>query len=340
MILPRLVIVILNWNGWEDTVECLESLFQINYPNYNVIVVDNASEDDSIEKIKNYAGGIQRLESNYFLYDSSNKPLKMFEYTNEESELLPINESSNTEFILTQNLILLKNNKNYGFAEGNNIGIRFALKNLDPQYVLLLNNDTVVDKNFLVKLVEFAENNSVIGVIGPKILYYDTPDKFQVTSTEINFWRGTSYLIGDGEIDHGQYDKIKKTDYVPGSCFLAKREVIDKVGLFNSDYYLYWEEADYCMRANKLGYKCIYYPHTKIWHKASNSTNKVSGLLTYYMTRNMFWFMKEHADRLHNVMFILFFVGLKFWYVNINFLYKKRYENIPFFLKGIKDGVK
>lgn len=330
--MPRVTIVILNWNGWEDTIECLESLFQINYSNYDVIIVDNASEDDSIHKIKKYVN-LQRSEFKY-------KPFKIFEYTEKESELFKIYKNNLTEISSTENLTLIKNNENYGYAKGNNIGINHAIKFMNPDYVLILNNDTVVDTNFLTPLINYAESMNRIGIIGPKICYYAFPDMIQVASIKINFWRGNSYLVGDGEIDHGQYDKIIKTDSVSGSCFLIKREVIDKVGLFNPKYQCYWEETEYCMRANEIGYECVYYPHSKIWHKVSKSTNKVKGILTYYMVRNMFWFMKKYADTLHKVVFILFFFGLKFWYVNINFLYKRQNENIPFFLKGIKDGIK
>lgn len=340
MYLPKVVIIILNWNGWKDTIECLESVYQIKYPNFDVIVVDNASEDDSIQRIRNYAYGVYSVESDYFEYDPQNKPLKINEYTEEESKLFKNDEINSNEFSSTENLTLIKNNENHGYATGNNIGIRHAMKFMNPDYVLILNNDTVVDKNFLISLVKYAEHSNSIGIIGPKVCYFDIPEKIQVTSIKINFWKGTSYLVGDGEIDNGQYDDINKADSVPGSCFLIKREVIDKVGLFNPEYQCYWEEADYCMRANEIGFECIYYPHSKIWHKVSKSTNKVKGVLTYYMTRNMFFFMKKHADMTHNIIFLLFFFGLKFWYVNINFLYKKRYEDIPFFFKGIKDGVK
>ena len=340
MVLPRVSIVILNWNGWEDTIECLESLFQIHYPNYDVIVVDNASEDASVEKIKEYANGMQLLKSEFFDYNPFNKPLKITEYPNKESEFLKRNNKNINKFVSTGNLTLVNNDDNYGYAKGNNIGIKYAFKHMNPDYVLILNNDTVMDKNFLIGLVKYAETSPDIGIIGPKIYYYDFPSTIQVASIKINFWRGTSYLIGDGEIDVGQYDEISKTDSVPGSCFLVKREVIDKVGLLNPEYKCYWEESDYCMRAKKMGYECIYYPHSRIWHKVSKSTNKVKGILTYYMTRNMFWFMKSHADRTHKIVFILFFFGLKLWVGTVNLLYNKRNEDIPFFFKGIKDGIK
>ena len=336
--MPNVAIIILNWNGWEDTVECLESLFQINYPNFDVVLIDNDSDDGSIEKIRQYCSGDLRINSKFFKDASANKPIEIFEYTEEESKRSPKPNKSLKG--VSKQLFLIKNNQNQGFTGGNNIGINFALGTIDPDYVLLLNNDTVVDKNFLGELVFYAEENLYVGVMGPKIYYYDMPNQIQVTSARLDLWTGRNSLVGDGEIDHGQYNSISVTDYVSGACFFIRRDVIDKVGWLDSNFKCYWEETDYCMSVRKLGYKCIYYPNAMIWHKVSKSTNKVKGILTYYMARNMFWFMKKHADVSHTVVFLLFFFGLKIWYVLIDFLYRKRYVEIPFFLKGIKDGIK
>ncbi|GAG66010.1 unnamed protein product, partial [marine sediment metagenome] len=115
----KVSIIILNWNGWEDTIECLESLYQITYPNYNVIVVDNSSEDDSIERIKEYREGRIKVESTFFNYDPSNKPIKIIEYTREETETDGGKEREILDLPSNRKMILIKNDKNYGFAEGN-----------------------------------------------------------------------------------------------------------------------------------------------------------------------------------------------------------------------------
>lgn len=331
--LPKVSVVILNWNGWEDTIECLESLYQINYSNFEVILVDNNSNDNSVKRIEEYAVGLIKPESKFNEYISQNKPLKLFSYS--ESIL----KSETKIKYSSKNLSIIKNDSNYGYAQGNNIGVNFALKNSKPDYMLLLNNDVVVDKDFLVEMINFAEVKDSIGVIGPKVYYYDFPEKIQVTYTKMNYWRGTSYLVGDGEIDIGQYNEIKETEFVPGSCFLVKSEVIDKIGLFNPKYKCYWEEFDFCMSARAVGYKCIYYPDAKVWHKVSKSTNKIPGILTYYMTRNMFFFMKKHSKRYNYAIFLLFFFGLRFWYINFTFLRKNEYKNLSYFFKGVKDGV-
>jgi GT2 family glycosyltransferase len=121
---PRVSIIILNWNGWRDTIECLESLYRIDYPNYDVIVVDNSSTDDSIEKIKEYCEGKIAVDSKFFKYDPRNKPIEVVECGKDEKPDIPKAQRDR--------LFLIKNDKNYGFAKGNNIGIQYALKAFNP----------------------------------------------------------------------------------------------------------------------------------------------------------------------------------------------------------------
>ena len=172
---PSVAIIILNWNGWENTVECLESLYKIDYPNYYIILVDNASHDDSIQKIREYCTGKIRPISNYVEYTDHDKPIPITEIEHNKLIQFELNETLLNSSIHEKNLILIKNDRNYGFAEGNNIAIRFSMEKLNPDYVLLLNNDTVVDKKFLYELIQVAIKNDKIGFVGPKIYYY-TPE--------------------------------------------------------------------------------------------------------------------------------------------------------------------
>ena len=148
---PRVAIIVLNWNGWENSIECLESIYKIDYPNYDLILVDNASDDDSIEKIRGYCGGKIEVESNYVNYTDQNKPINVREIDHHEMMEIELEDVNGLNH--EKNLLFIKNDKNYGFAEGNNIAIRFAMEKLDPEYVLLLNNDTVVDNKFLNELI-------------------------------------------------------------------------------------------------------------------------------------------------------------------------------------------
>ncbi len=332
---PKVAVVILNWNGSEDTVECLESLRQITYSNYSIIVVDNASSDNSLEKIRRYCKGEIEVKSTFFKYCLKNKPVKTAEYTKEQSEKIGFNSAE---------VVLIKNDKNYGFAEGNNIGIRYGLNNLDPDYILLLNNDTVVDRDFLRELIDVSESIPDIGFASPKTYYYDFNNKRNVINFaggSLNMFKGQSQSIGVNEVDNGQYDEIKTVEYGEGSCLLVKKEVLEKIGLFDTKYFAYWEEADLCIRGNKAGYKSVYVPKSRMWHKVSASTDDPTKL--YYYTRNKFWFMQKYASREEYVSFMLLFFGFYFWNLICRYiiygLYKRSLKHSNYFLKGIKNGI-
>lgn len=332
---PKIAVVILNWNGSEDTLECLESLRQIAYSNYSIIIVDNASSDDSLERIRKYCRGEIEVKSSFFKYSRRNKPVETIEYTKEESEKTELN---------FRDITLIKNDKNYGFAEGNNIGIRYGLNNLNLDYILLLNNDTVVDHNFLGELIKISESNPHIGFVSPKTYYYDFNNKQNVINFaggSLNMFKGQSQSIGVNEVDNGQYDQIKTVEYGEGSCLLIKREVLEKIGLFDTKYFAYWEEADLCTRGNKAGYRSVYVPKAKIWHKVSASTDDPTKL--YYYTRNKFWFMHKYANRMEYASFITLFFGLYFWNLTcrhiIYGLYKRSLKHNNYFLKGIIKGI-
>ena len=337
---PKVSIIILNWNGWKDTIECLESLYQINYPNYNVIVVDNGSEDDSIEKIKEYTN--KKIEKKFF--DKKNKAIAIIEYN--EKEL-----GTKKSLLTNKNLILIKNPKNYGFVRGNNIAMEFALNNLQPGYVLLLNNDTVVEKKFLDELVVVAENKNNVGFVGPKIYFYNYKNKnysindniIQHAGATQNLWNFKPKHIGYGKKDIGQYNEIKKVDYIHGSCILAKTQTILEVGLLDEDYVSYREENDWCMRGHKKGWKSFYTYKSVIWHKGGGSTNKknIQPLVLYYMTRNRFLFIKKHANNWQMLSFLIYFFIFDFWWtMGVSILYFKHFRLLKCYLKATRRGLR
>jgi GT2 family glycosyltransferase len=327
---PNVAIVILNWNGWEDTIECLESVFQIDYPNYNVVLVDNHSTDDSIKKIIAYAEGKITVESTFFEYSHYNKPLNY--------QILDKNR--NIDINPNKQLTLILNHKNEGFAEGNNIGMRYTLKNLESKYVLLLNNDTVVDKYFLDSLVKEGENNEKIGLLGPKIYYYDEPEVIWCVGGKIDWKLARGRHIGNQEFDRGQYQIKKHFDYISGAALLIKRELLEDVGLLDEKYFLYFEETDLELKAALNSYENIYIPESKIWHKVSRSGGGISkevGL--YYITRNRWIFMKKWAkpgDFL--IFFILQIIMAIILPIFLSIYYKNKKLFITYY-RGIWDGI-
>lgn len=331
--LPKVSIIILNYNGWQDTLECLESVYKINYVNYSVIIIDNNSGDCSIEKLKEY--GLKRnLNLKYFRYKNG----VLSAANDNKNEFEEETENYNSNFPIKS--FLISNKENSGFAEGNNIGIRFSLKELEPNYVLLLNNDTIVNKDFLIEMIKVGEKKKENGILGPKIYYYNDKDVLQSTSVKIDFNKGKSLIIGVNEEDNGQYDKISKGDYVPGTCFLVKVHVFEKIGLLDKGFFCYWEETDFCCRARKIGFNCMYVPKSMIWHKVSESSKKITGFKNYYNTRNMFWFFKKNFSKGSYLNILIYFFLFRFWHQLLNYLIlDRRRKLITCFIRGIWDGI-
>ena len=291
----KVSIIILNWNGWKDTIECLESIYKIDYPNYDIIVVDNGSEDESIDMIRKYAAGDLEIESNFFEFNQHNKPIKILEYTNIELESLSnmktrFNNLYPNNIYPNNKLILIKNDHNSGFSEGNNIGMKFSLEILNPDYILLLNNDTVVDKHFLTELISFANNDPNIGIVGPKVSYYDNPDKIAYIGHNVDLCNGK---ISNPNVKNGS--SLVKIDFVVGCGLLIKKIVIKDIGMLDPNYFLYYEDVDWCLRARNSGYEIVYVPKSKIWHKIP--LEEVRSLNSYYYgNRNSFLLIKKNLN--------------------------------------------
>ncbi len=209
---PRVFIIVLHYQNWNDTNKCLASLKNLNYDNFEVLVIDN-------------------------------------------------------------------DKKNLGFAGGNNMGIRQAIKK-GADYVLLLNNDTVVEPGFLKKLVEVGEKDEKFGILGPM-------------GGKINWLYTKGTHISTNPAAAG--DQPSTIDYITGACMLIKREVIKKIGLMPESYFLYFEDVDWCLSARKAGYKCVLVSEAKIQHKVSSSTKAESFPYIYYHTRNGLLLAKKNA---------------------------------------------
>jgi len=166
---------------------------------------------------------------------------------------------------------IIANGRNLGFSVGNNIGIAFALKG-GADYVLLLNNDTLVDPGLVEALARTLSSEAEIGVVGPKI-YYASPDNLIWSAGgEVSLWRGLARHLGIRQEDRGQYDRRRDVDYVTGCALMVKREVIEKVGMLDPSFPAYFEDTDLCMRARRAGYRVVYEPSGKLWHKISQSS--------------------------------------------------------------------
>ncbi len=292
---PKVAIIILNWNGWKNTLECLESIYQIDYPKYEIILVDNGSKDNSVQKIESYAKGEIRIESSFFRYDPSNKPLKI------------VKPPSKVPSGFNKELVLVENAVNCGFAKGVNVAIHLAQKQ-SADYVLLLNNDIVVDRGFLSELVAQAEKMPHFGIGGPTIYYYDRPSTVDFAGENLTLWRVK------GKENCKKLTSPKEVDKVEGSCMLIKRDVLDKVGLLYSKYWAYWEETDLCFRAKKAGFKIVYVPNSNIWHKVASSIGGENNLKRqYYLNRTRLLFAKRNLTLGDQAKFLVYFFGFEMW---------------------------
>ncbi len=248
---PKINIIILNWNGYEDTSELLRSLKNISYNNYSITIIDNNSTNNDVEKLKS---------------------------------------KCNNDFEI------LKSHENLGYAGGNNLGIKYLLEN-DGDFVLLLNNDTTVDEYFLEKLVRKFGTDNTIGISAPQIYFFNQPSKIWSTGGKISKIRGSGVSYSSKN-----FNKINKRngsfEFVSGCCMLVKKEVFQKVGFFDENYFLYDEDTDFCFRVKKNGYKICVEPDSKIYHKVKGSTSKlVSTLPLYYETRNRLYFAKKNLEK-------------------------------------------
>jgi hypothetical protein len=252
---PRIMIIILNWKGLGDTIECVESLQRIEYANCEIIIVDNGSSNDEAEVLDREFG---------------------------------------------KRVSIVRNDRNYGFAEGNNIGIRIAIARR-PDYIMLLNNDTIVDKHFLNELVFVAQSDPKIGIVGPKIFFYPPKgggsDTIYFAGGKVIRSLGQVLHVGLHKVDVPEFGDIKEVDFITGCCMLVKVEVIEKIGMLNPNYFAYFEDLDWNIRARKAGFKIVFVPEAKIWHKASATTGYLSPTHMYLMTRNRILFARMNLDR-------------------------------------------
>ncbi len=251
--MPKISIIIVNYNSWCDTIECLESLKKITYTNYHILIIDNNSSDASVKHIEDFLKKNQKLQATSY-----------------------------------------KLQANVGFAGGNNVGIGKALKK-DAAYVLLLNPDTIVEPDFLDGLVDVAEvwrEKGKLAFFGPRIYLQATSYKLQdqkiYSNGGIINWSRTKGILKDygKRVSEVEEKKPFVTDYVSGTCMLVSGKIIEQIGLMKEDYFLYYEDTDWAIRARRKGIVSVIVPQSIIWHKMSTSTKEGSPSYIYYHVRN------------------------------------------------------
>lgn len=261
---PKVSVITVNWNNFNDSAECLESLRKTTYPNFEVMVVDNGSVGDDVSLLKQKFGDSIRL---------------------------------------------IVNDKNSGFAGGCNIGIKDALAR-GADYVVLLNNDTVVAPDFLEGLVRVAQSDKRVGIAGGKVFCYELPELIWFAGGIINYRTGRTPIRGSGEADKGQFDEIVRVDWISGCFMFISRDVLQAVGMLDERFFFGWEDVDICVRAARKGFKVLFVPESRIWHKGFgiNKRDRLMGMPVYYATRGQFLFMDKHFAKPQLAVAWLYFI--------------------------------
>ncbi|MBC6112101.1 glycosyltransferase family 2 protein [Pedobacter fastidiosus] len=230
-------------------------------------------------------------------------------------------------------LIYMRSDKNLGFAGGNNLGIKAAT----GKYLLLLNNDTEITENLIDVLVNEMEANPEIGLISPLILYFDQPKTIQYAGfSEMNYLTCRNEGIGNMQMNNGQYDQdSRETGYCHGAAMMCRRADLEAVGLMAEEFFLYYEELDWCEKFKKQGKKIWFTGKSKIYHKESMSVGKESKIKTYFMTRNRMLFIRRNTGLLNTTCFSLYYILMVCSRDTLSYLSKGRKDLIKYIYKGL-----
>jgi len=296
---PKVSIIITNYNGGQILLDCIESVKKIDYPNFEVILIDDRSKDDSFEMATKNKGKLKLISS--------------------------------------------RNKVNLGFAGANNAGLELAT----GDYILLLNNDTKVDKNLLAKLVDKFESDLSIGAGQSKIRFMDKPEYLDNAGS---FLTRTGFLVhwGFGSRDSKEFNSEKKIFSAKGACLFIRRKVIDTVGLFDADFVSYIEESDFCWRVWLAGYKVIFYPETYILHKVGFTFSKQFNPITvnYNSFKNRILSLYKNLETKNLILILIphlfIILGLSLYYlIKLQFakssmIVKAIWWNVVNFQKSLK----
>ena len=189
---------------------------------------------------------------------------------------------------------IIRLRENLGYAGNNNIGIQAALDQ-GAEWVFVLNDDTILDSNCLSLLVAAGERDKTVGILGPMVYHFDEPTIIQSAGGTLGqYW--LSMHLGKDEPDHGQFKSVHEVEWISGCAILVRREAIEQVGMLDADYFLYWEETEWCIRAREAGWHIQHVPQAKLWHKGVKRDYQPKPYVTYYVTRNrLFTLVKHHA---------------------------------------------
>jgi hypothetical protein len=298
---PKVYIIVLNWNGVLDTLALIKTLMKMDYPYFEIVVVDNGSTDDSVKKISQNFPEVKIIEAG----------------------------------------------KNLGFALGNNVGIKYAL-NKFAEYILILNNDTLVDRHLLSNLMRAATQEKDYSVFGPQIRLYPKKDRLWYAGGKIFMpLASVKMFCRNKNLTCTKIKENIEVDFVTGTAMLIRASAFKKIGGFDKRFFVYWEETDWEAKALKRREKFMYVPEAVLYHKVARASGgEGNPKMQYYFTRNNLLFARKNLPGIFWLTFLPYFILRVFVYEFlrglVDFLILKPNRMIGWFyiLRGIFDFIR
>jgi len=291
---PRVWVVLLNWNGLADTLDCIASLERSEYSNLDVLVVDNGS-------VENPTTAVQRLHPD---------------------------------------VRVVRVQQNIGFTGGNNLGIQQALT-AGADYVLLLNNDTVVAPDCISKMVSALEGDSRIGAGNPKIYFFQPEDHLWFAGGDFSLWTGITKHRGRGERNNGKFDRPTAMTFATGCAFFVRVSALKTVGMLDDRLFIYCEDVDLSLRLRQAGYECRYIPEAVAWHKEGMDTKRNRGqqFRIRLSARNLLLVVWKHAKWYHYLAFLPNFLIRWILFYTAHSLYHRDLRSVAAVYQGVFDAI-
>ncbi|MFC3809465.1 glycosyltransferase family 2 protein [Lacihabitans lacunae] len=294
----KTVIIILNWNGADLSIECINSIKKLKNKDFKILLVDNGSGLECINQLEDY-------------------------------------------LLFNDEIELLKFEKNEGFARGNNLAIDYVKEKYNPQYFVLLNNDTIVSEDFLNGFYNQLELFPNAYAFTSKVFYYDQPEILNYAGGNVSFFSGIAKHFGDGKVDQTRFKIVSQTGFMFGCSCLITRDSINRIGLFDEFFFANCEDTDYSLRIIKSGHDIIFCPDSVVFHKSHQTfrANKGKSFAFYLSTRNIIYLQRKHLNNLLFPFFIIYFIPRWVLYLSFKLLRIKDYKSTFSIIRGFKDGL-